>query len=150
MNTLADLFRIITETSISSEKYVPYRPGLSWSEYEIAHKSNPVINKLVKMRNANVNANGWEVRCTLFNQESRNERVSDKVFSMLDDKIKLNKLITEIVVTSSIFGTSYIVFNSDNIPIVHKPSMFNLYFDSVNKKSTKIYILIDGKESEKT
>ena len=133
--------------SIQAEKYTPYNKGLSWAEYTRIHQTNPIVAKLVNMRRANVGANGWDVHCNLFVSEKKNENYANTLKNQLK-ALNINKLISDYVTITSIYGNSFAYFNDDNKPVIQKPEFFNLYYDTINQKARKISLLIDGKETK--
>lgn len=133
--------------SISSEKYLPYNKGLSWTEYAKIHQTNPVIANLVKKRKANIGANGWDITSKLYRSQSRNENLSWQIYNRLEKDLKINRLIDNFSTQVSVYGNAYGIFNDEDRPVIQWPSFFNLYYDSINQTARQYKLVIDGRET---
>jgi len=122
------------------EKNIAILPNLSWHEYEAIAESDPVIQKLITKTQANFNANGWDIKCSIYNSTDKNEKLSREVYQILL-KCGIEKLFTDFVQMDSIFGNSFVLFDNENQPFIQKPAFFSIYWNSYTQKYSKIALL---------
>lgn len=148
-SNMFDKFFSFWKTEMSSfsvnEKNIAILPNLSWHEYEAIAESDPVIQKLITKTQANFNANGWDIKCSIYNSTNKNEKLSREVYQILL-KNGIEKLFTGFVQMDSIFGNSFVLFDNDNQPFIQKPSFFNVYWNNYTQKYSKITLLEHNKE----
>lgn len=139
-------FTNLYRTSISSEKYTPYGGNnLAWDKYRLVANTNPIVSKCIRLRDKNVNANGYTVTCSMYRSEERNNQVEKAMYKMLDE-MKWNQLVSQATAKVSTFGNCFFVVNNDGQIVIHEPDLYNIYWSRLQGKATRYALVKDGRE----
>ncbi len=144
--SVKDTIQVLLSQGISATQYSPENKGLDWNEYEAIRKTNSIVRKLVINRKSIVGANGWNIHCSLYRSEKKNDFLASEIYYRLQNSIKIDKLKSQFAALTGTYGNCYGIFDKDNLPIVKTPDNFEQYYDYVNEKSIKYAMKIDGRE----
>lgn len=133
--------------SISSEKYIPYGRGKRWGEYYNIAQTNPIVRKAIKLRQANVGANGWDIVCNMYGSERRNRKVEEEVYNILE-RLGFEQMVRDISGYLATTGNCYLTFNDRGELILQGPELYHLYYDTTNQRPYRYAMVIDGVEQQ--
>jgi hypothetical protein len=132
---------------IHSEKYIPVdRAKLEWEVYRNIAFTNPIVAKCLRLRDKNVNANGYTVTASIFTDEGKNNEVEKYFKHILEDELHFSQLLSQMAVTVSTYGNGYYVFNKESKPVIHEPDLYKVYFSRLQGRALRYALVKDGQE----
>ena len=131
-------------TSFVDKGIVYEMPNLSYFQCAELAK-NAIIQKLISIAIGSVNQNGWDVKCSVFESDKKNEKLARQHYQILEE-LDFEKIIRQIVPMEFVYGHCFSLV-SDGLPKIYTPDFFNIYWNKYRQNYHKITMNVDGQEN---